>query len=45
MRAERAEYIFKVDEIFDLLVNKVKIGANIEDDVQEMINKRTELLD
>jgi hypothetical protein len=36
---------FKVDEIFDLLVNKVKIGANIEDDVQEMITKRTELLD
>jgi len=24
---------FKVDEIIDLLVNKVKIGPNIEDDV------------
>lgn len=36
---------FKVDEILDLLLNRVKIGASIEDEVQEMINKRTELLD
>lgn len=31
---------FKVDEIMDLLVNKVKIGPAIEDEVQEMLTKR-----
>lgn len=36
---------FKVDEIMDLLVNKIKVGQSIEDEVQEMINKRVELLD
>jgi len=36
---------FKVDEIMDLLVNKVKIGQSIEEEVQELLTKRQELLD
>jgi LPS O-antigen subunit length determinant protein (WzzB/FepE family) len=36
---------FKVEEILDLLVNKVKIAAPIEDEINAMIQSRLQLLD
>ena len=36
---------FKVEEILDLLVNKVKIAAPIEDEINSMIQSRLQLLD
>jgi hypothetical protein len=36
---------FKIEELYDLLLNKVKIGPEIEDDVQQMIQNRYGLLD
>lgn len=36
---------FKIEELYDLLLNKVKIGPEIEDEVQEMIQNRHGLLD
>jgi hypothetical protein len=36
---------FKVEELFDLLVNKVKIAPPIEDEVNEMMTNRLQLLD
>jgi hypothetical protein len=36
---------FKVEEILDLLVNKVKITAPIEDEINAMIQSRLQLLD
>lgn len=36
---------FKVDEIYELLLNKVKIADNIQQDVQDMIKNREDLLD
>lgn len=36
---------FKVEEILDLLVNKVKITAPIEDEVNAMIQSRMQLLE
>jgi len=36
---------FKVDDVYDLLLNKVKIAPNIEADVVELMTKRAELLD
>jgi hypothetical protein len=35
----------KVDELIDLLQNKIKIGTPIEDEVNEMITNRLELLE
>ena len=35
---------FKVEELFDLLVNKVKIASPIEDEVNEMMTNRLSLL-
>jgi hypothetical protein len=35
----------KVDELIDLLSNKIKIGTPIEDEVNDMIARRLELLD
>lgn len=36
---------FKVEDLQDLLQNKVKVGAEIEDAVQEMLKTRQELLE
>jgi hypothetical protein len=36
---------FKVDEIYELLQNKIKINVNIESEVGEMITSRADLLE
>lgn len=36
---------FKVEELIDLLVNKVKIDVKIEQDVSEILSKRVDLLE
>lgn len=36
---------FKVEEVYDLLLNKVKIAESIETDVIELMTKRVQLLD
>ena len=36
---------FKIEELYDLLLNKVKVGPEIEDEVQQMIQNRYGLLD
>ena len=35
----------KIDELLDMLVNKIKIAASIETDVNELIAKRVDYLD
>jgi hypothetical protein len=35
---------FKIEELYDLLVNKIKIAPSIEDQVLELIKNRVELL-
>jgi len=35
----------KIDELLDMLVNKIKIASSIESDVNELIAKRVDYLD
>ena len=35
---------FKIEELYDLLVNKIKISPSIEDQVLELMKNRVELL-
>lgn len=35
----------KIDELLDMLVNKIKIAASIESDVNELLAKRVDYLD
>lgn len=36
---------FKIEELFDLLVNKVKIASPIEDEVNHLMTSRLDLLE
>ena len=36
---------FKIDELFDLLANKIKIDGKVEVDVMDILSKRFDLLE